>query len=82
MMFLAHGLTKVLIFTLPGTAQFFANEPPGPWGPLCGPTSTVFSTKNIHETMHFHVTQHPIMRCIEPGEDWYRCYLDEVIPSQ
>lgn len=24
-MFLAHGLTKVLVFTLPGTAQFFAS---------------------------------------------------------
>ena len=23
-MFLAHGLTKLLVFTLPGTAQFFA----------------------------------------------------------
>lgn len=25
LMFLAHGLTKVLVFTLPGTAQFFAS---------------------------------------------------------
>lgn len=23
-MYLAHGLTKLLVFTLPGTAQFFA----------------------------------------------------------
>jgi hypothetical protein len=27
---------------------------------------------------HFHQTKHPIMRSIEPREDWGWCYVDEV----
>ncbi len=30
-MYLAHGLTKLLVFTLPGTAQFFAKIGFAPW---------------------------------------------------
>jgi hypothetical protein len=31
-----------------------------------------------HATAHHHATSHPIIRSLEPGEDWSWCYLDEV----
>jgi Zn-finger in ubiquitin-hydrolases and other protein len=33
---------------------------------------------NRHATAHHHATSHPIIRSLEPGEDWCWCYLDEV----
>ncbi len=32
-----------------------------------------------HATAHFHHVDHPLIRSFEPGEDWYYCYLDDVI---
>jgi hypothetical protein len=29
-------------------------------------------------TAHAHATSHPIIRSLEPGEDWSWCYIDEV----
>ena len=29
------------------------------------------------ELAHFHATEHPIVRLIEPGEDWRWCCVDE-----
>jgi uncharacterized UBP type Zn finger protein len=31
-----------------------------------------------HATKHNHATKHPIIRSIEPGEDWFFCYPDEL----
>jgi hypothetical protein len=28
---------------------------------------------------HFDATGHPIMRSIEPGENWKWCYIDRVM---
>jgi hypothetical protein len=28
-------------------------------------------------TAHFRLAGHPVIRSYEPGEDWYRCYLDQ-----
>jgi uncharacterized UBP type Zn finger protein len=33
---------------------------------------------NRHATAHFAETGHPIIRSIEPGEDWFWCFEDEV----
>ena len=44
----------------------------------CGHVGCCDSSKNHHATKHFHHTKHPIMRSIEPGEDWGWCYMDEV----
>ncbi len=44
----------------------------------CGHVGCCDSSKNTHATRHFHATQHPLMRSIEPGEDWLWCYVDEV----
>jgi uncharacterized UBP type Zn finger protein len=45
----------------------------------CGHTGCCDSSKNRHATRHFHRTQHPLMRSIEPGESWVWCYVDESI---
>jgi hypothetical protein len=29
-------------------------------------------------TAHYHATSDPIIRSLEPGEDWSWCYVDEV----
>jgi uncharacterized UBP type Zn finger protein len=36
------------------------------------------SSPNRHATAHHHATRHPIIRSLEPGEDWSWCYVDEV----
>jgi len=43
----------------------------------CGHVGCCDSSKNKHATAHYHSTQHPIMRSIEPGEDWGWCYTDQ-----
>jgi hypothetical protein len=44
----------------------------------CGHVGCCDSSKNKHATKHFHGTNHPIMRSIEPGEAWGWCFIDEV----
>jgi len=44
----------------------------------CGHVGCCDSSKNKHATKHFHQTKHPIMRSLEPGEDWYWCFEDEL----
>ena len=45
----------------------------------CGHVGCCDSSKNKHATKHFHATRHPIMKSIEPGEDWMWCYVDEMV---
>ena len=45
----------------------------------CGHVGCCDSSKNKHATKHFHSTKHPLVRSIEPGEDWAWCYVDEVM---
>jgi hypothetical protein len=35
-------------------------------------------TRNRHATKHFHRSHHPLVRSLEPGEDWAWCYVDEL----
>ncbi|MDX2167849.1 MAG: cation:proton antiporter [Deltaproteobacteria bacterium] len=44
----------------------------------CGHVGCCDSSPNKHATKHWHATQHPIMRSIEPGEEWGWCFPDEV----
>jgi uncharacterized UBP type Zn finger protein len=44
----------------------------------CGHVGCCDSSPNKHATSHFHQSRHPLMRSIEPGEDWGWCYVDEV----
>ncbi len=45
----------------------------------CGHVGCCDSSKNRHATKHFRQTKHPIMRSLEPGENWGWCYVDEVM---
>ncbi len=44
----------------------------------CGKVGCCDSSKNQHATAHFHETKHPVMRSLEPGEDWGWCYVDDL----
>jgi uncharacterized UBP type Zn finger protein len=48
----------------------------------CGHVGCCDSSKNRHASKHFHQTTHPVMRSIEPGEDWIWCYVDEIIAGE
>ena len=45
----------------------------------CGHVGCCDSSPNRHATKHYHATQHPIVKSMEPGEDWGWCYPDEVL---
>lgn len=42
----------------------------------CGHVGCCDSSPNRHATRHFRATKHPVMRSLEPSEDWGWCYLD------
>ena len=44
----------------------------------CGNVACCDDSKNKHATKHFHATQHPIIRSVQPGEHWSWCYIDEI----
>lgn len=43
----------------------------------CGHVGCCDNSKNRHATAHFKASGHPIMKSIEPGENWAWCYVDE-----
>jgi uncharacterized UBP type Zn finger protein len=43
----------------------------------CGEVGCCDNSPNRHATKHHHASGHPIIRSIEPGEDWYFCYVDD-----
>ncbi len=45
---------------------------------ICGQVGCCDSSPNKHATTHFHASAHPIMRSLEPGENWMWCFVDEV----
>ncbi|MGH9624778.1 MAG: ubiquitin carboxyl-terminal hydrolase 14 [Bryobacteraceae bacterium] len=47
----------------------------------CGHVGCCDSSKNKHATKHFHATQHPLIRSIEPGEEWAWCYVDQMMTN-
>jgi uncharacterized UBP type Zn finger protein len=44
----------------------------------CGQVGCCDSSKNRHARKHFHEVHHPIVRSLEPGEDWSYCFIDDV----
>jgi uncharacterized UBP type Zn finger protein len=44
----------------------------------CGHIGCCDSSPNRHATAHARSSQHPIIRSLEPGEDWCWCYEDEI----
>jgi uncharacterized UBP type Zn finger protein len=45
----------------------------------CGHVGCCDSSKNKHATKHFHRSQHPLVRSLEPGEEWGWCYVDQMM---
>ena len=45
----------------------------------CGHVGCCDSSKNKHATRHFHAVRHPVMRSLEPGENWGWCYVDQLM---
>jgi len=43
----------------------------------CGRTSCCDESPNRHATAHHRETGHPMIRSVEPGEDWQWCYVDD-----
>jgi uncharacterized UBP type Zn finger protein len=44
----------------------------------CGHVGCCDDSPNRHATKHYHADNHPLIRSLEPGEDWTWCYIDEV----
>jgi hypothetical protein len=44
----------------------------------CGHIGCCDDSPNRHATAHNASTGHPIIRSVEPGEDWSWCYVDEL----
>lgn len=45
----------------------------------CGYVGCCDSSKNKHARKHYMRNVHPIIRSVEPGEDWRYCYIDDEI---
>jgi uncharacterized UBP type Zn finger protein len=45
----------------------------------CGRIGCCDNSPGRHATAHHHESGHPIIRSVEPGEDWSWCYLDELM---
>jgi monovalent cation/hydrogen antiporter len=45
----------------------------------CGHVGCCDSSVRRHATRHFHETEHPVMRSIEPGEAWRWCFVDDLL---
>ena len=45
----------------------------------CGTVGCCDSSPGTHASKHFEATGHPVMRSIEPGEDWRWCYEDDLL---
>ncbi len=45
----------------------------------CGHVGCCDSSPSRHATQHYHQTEHPLIRSFEPGEDWWWCYVDELL---
>jgi uncharacterized UBP type Zn finger protein len=44
----------------------------------CGHVGCCDDSPNKHATAHARGTEHPIIRSLEPGEEWCWCFEDEV----
>ena len=45
----------------------------------CGHVGCCDDSPNRHATAHAHEQDHPLIRSLEPGEDWSWCYIDRTL---
>jgi uncharacterized UBP type Zn finger protein len=44
----------------------------------CGHVGCCDDSPNRHASAHARATSHPLIRSLEPGEDWSWCFVDQV----
>ena len=44
----------------------------------CGHVGCCDSSPNRHASKHFATSGHPIVKSLEPGEEWGYCYVDDI----
>ena len=44
----------------------------------CGFVGCCDDSPNKHMSKHAEAAQHPIIRSLEPGEDWCYCFIDDI----
>jgi uncharacterized UBP type Zn finger protein len=45
----------------------------------CGHVGCCDSSRGKHATAHFQAVGHPVIRSLEPGEDWAWCNVDQMV---
>jgi uncharacterized UBP type Zn finger protein len=45
----------------------------------CGQVGCCDQSKNKHATRHFRESAHPLIRSLQPDENWVYCYVDRVM---
>lgn len=45
---------------------------------VCGHVGCCDDSPNKHATAHYHATGDPLIRSLEPREEWSWCYVDQV----
>ena len=45
----------------------------------CGHVGCCDNSPNRHATAHFGADHHPLIRSYEPGENWWWCYIDDLL---
>ena len=80
-----HG-DHVHVTELPGSSDGCEDclKTGDPWCHLricleCGHVGCCDDSPNRHATKHADETGHPIIRSLQPGEDWSWCYVDELV---
>ena len=46
---------------------------------MCGHVGCCDNSPGMHGTAHFELAAHALIRSYEPGENWWYCYLDDVL---
>ena len=44
----------------------------------CGKVGCCDDSPNRHASAHAHASSHPIIRSLQPGEEWSWCFIDNV----
>jgi hypothetical protein len=44
----------------------------------CGKVGCCDDSPNRHASKHAHSSEHPIIRSLEPGEEWSWCFIDNL----
>ena len=45
---------------------------------ICANVGCCDNSKNKHATKHFKSTKHPLIKSLEPGDEWIWCYTDKL----